>query len=463
MLAKDKDTLIIDGIQPVDNIAQILKDRSSPSTISRVIDPNIRYTIEEVYKNEISFIQKQAQINVEDENKYIDVEKEKWAKGDEKKARYLKGYDIWSSLNSTSVSKISPLLKSLDKHELYVAVKFKDGHIELVANRPRTITRDGVKQKVIDELNPVELSYRLLEDKKPQGYGLSIEKLRQDEESLHDKKTLQWYKKNTQTITEEDENEDEEEVKDNNTPPQQPQQKQQVEEEQPTKETKIEEKSIKEDAVGQVVETLNSLVAPEEVQPEEVQTQQEAQQPEEASLNDFDDSEFVSDLIQEIIQQSNQIYKPQAKVVKINNMPQSVKNITSKPETEEQFVRYDDTQYDAPQPQEEKKEMATLHQMKMDNFKRAAGEIKQKIIELYNGDERRALQDADYIKLSSFVNETLKKQEQNQNFDDQKIDWALPQNKQIKEADFLNKQQSFAKTYNEDTFNSIEQRASNTF
>ncbi len=463
MLVKDKDTLIIDGIQPVDNIAQILKDRSSPSAISRVIDPNTKYTIEEVYKNEISFIQKQAQINVEDENKYIDVEKDKWAKGDEKKARYLKGYDIWSSLNSTSVSKISPLLKSLDKHELYVVVKFKEGYIELVANRPRTITRDGVKQKVIDELNPVELSYRVLEDQKPQGYGLSIEKLRQNEESLHDKKTLQWYKKNTQIAPEEDENADEEEAKEDKPSPSQPKQKQQAEEEQPKQLTPTEGKNTKEDVVGQVVENLNNLVTPEDVQTEEPPTQQVVQQPQEESLDDFDDSEFVSDLIQEIIQQSNQIYKPQAKVVKTNNMPESIKNITSNPKTEEQFVRYDDTQYDAPQPQEEKKEMATIHQMKMDNFKRAAGEIKQKIIELYNGNERRASQDADYIKLVSFVNETLKKQEQNQNFDEQKIDWALPQNKQIQQQDLLNKRQSFEKTYNEETFSRIEQRVSNTF
>ena len=101
--------------------------------------------------------------------------------------------------------------------------------------------------------------------------------------------------------------------------------------------------------------------------------------------------------------------------------------------------------------------------MKVDNFKKAASEVKQRILDIYNGDERKASQDADYARLMSFVQETLKKQAEKASDDTTEIDWSLPQNQQIQQQDFLNKRKSFEKTYNEDTFARIEQRVGNTF
>ena len=472
MLAEEKNKLSADGIQPVDDIAEILKVRSSPSAVSRVIDANTKYTIEDVYKNEITFKQKQAQINVEDENKYIGVEQDKWAQGDEKKARYLKGYNIWSSLNSTSISRIAPLLKSLDKHELYVAVRFKDGYVELIAQRPRTITRDGVKQKVIDEVNPVEMPFGLLEDKKPQGYGLSIEKLRLDEESLHDKKALQWYKKNCKTSLDEEQTEDTEENNEEKTV-EEKQEEQPKNAEAPKTQQQTpnqEDQEEKNSLVGQVVQTLNSLETVKE-NPKQEQVQEEVveapvQSAQTDDFDSFDDSDFVRSLIEEMMEQGSQIYDPKAHVVKQPTPePQSIEqNYVPKEQAQRVFESYDDTQYDSqPQVQEQKKQMATIHQMKVDNFKKAASEVKQRILDIYNGDERKASQDADYARLMSFVQETLKKQAEKASDDTTEIDWSLPQNQQIQQQDFLNKRKSFEKTYNEDTFARIEQRVGNTF
>ena len=115
------------------------------------------------------------------------------------------------------------------------------------------------------------------------------------------------------------------------------------------------------------------------------------------------------------------------------------------------------------QPKPQKYKICTEHEMKMDNFRRAAEEVKNKIIDMYGGDKTRAEKDETYLSLQKFVETTLEKQSQNEAIDNTKIDWNDPMNTQILQNDYQNKVSAFAKRYDEKTFDQVQNRANNPF
>ena len=107
--------------------------------------------------------------------------------------------------------------------------------------------------------------------------------------------------------------------------------------------------------------------------------------------------------------------------------------------------------------------LMTQHEMKMQNFKRAADEVKAKIVQIYGGDEKRAAQDPTYVSLQNFVANTIEKQSQEKSSLDATFDWNDPNYNAIMQTDYQNKVQAFEKRYNADVFKQVKDRANNPF
>lgn len=477
---KEDNELLMDGVQSVESIANTLTNRTQPVIVAREINPKFKYTIEDMYQNELILQKAQALANLDREMVFIGEQIQKADNGEEDKNIYYKRNNTRSYFDEYAVKEINGLLEKLKAHSVYVKVDYTNDGLKLFAEIQEKVMRDGVQQLKTVYVRPVEMSKELVEGE--DGYRLNISKLRDDEEAFHDKiviKARKEQQKKEEKAAEENEAEEEKDIK----------------KPEPQKEEKQPQEEVKQEVEDEKVEEQKPLQKHEQKANDVVNHLKQislASQPAPAEEDDTDYESLVLDqLISEIIAQDSDLYSknsyakaqiknPTTTIVldeQVATTPTST-IATTQQETafgrkaEEtrafnvQNVSQTPTQTAPAQEQkpiQQKYKICTEHEMKMDNFRRAADEVKARIINLYGGDKMRAEKDETYLSLQKFVETTLEKQSQNESANGPKIDWNDPYYESILQTDYENKVGAFAKRYDEQTFDQVQNRANNPF
>ncbi|MBQ7603139.1 MAG: hypothetical protein IJU58_03255 [Clostridia bacterium] len=477
---KENDALSMDGVQSVETIVNTLTNRTQPVIVAREINPKFRYTIEDMYQNELIHQKAQALANLDREMVFIGEQIQKADNGEEDKNIYYKRNNTRSYFDEYAVKEINGLLEKLKTHSVYVKVDYTNEGLKLSAEIQEKVMRDGVQQLKTVYVRPVEMSKDLVESEN--GYRLNISKLRDDEEAFHDKTVIkarkEQQKKEEEKAAEENEGEEEKDIK--KPQPKEEQTKKEARQEvEPEKEQEQKQFQKHEQKANDVVNNLR-----------QIKTEPQAPVVEEQDDTDYE-ALVLDQLISEIIAQDSDLYsqnsyakaqiqKPTTTVLfdeKVATTPTSTFAPTQQNETFGQKVDEprafnvqnltqaptQATLMQQAQPKPQKYKICTEHEMKMDNFRRAAEEVKNKIIDMYGGDKTRAEKDETYLSLQKFVETTLEKQSQNEAIDNTKIDWNDPMNTQILQNDYQNKVSAFAKRYDEKTFDQVQNRANNPF
>ena len=449
MLASDK-------VQPIDDILSELQSRSSAGVVPFEIDQNKTYTIEDVYLNELEYRKQQVIADLKRENVFIDTQI------DGKVEIYYKGNDTYTNLLRSQLNEIESLLPDLNSHSLYVQIKYKPDGVELTGEKQVEVKRDGVLQKEKQFKCPVFISKNTLESTLGDGYKLSVEKIKANEVKFHDPIVIAKREKARQeqekliAELQKDENEEQPEVLQNKKAPEapKPQNKSQPQVTLTQPQQTANQKSIN--------TVLNTLGAKENnVQPTTPPKQNQPSS--EAEPDDALDALIDEMLLQGKMDIKTQRTQQQAQAQ--NEMLQQVHNLLDDnsefdKETKESEPEQNNEVVEAKKQLEQL--LMTEHEMKLYNFKCAANEVKNRILQAYNGNEAMAIQDADYQHLISFVNEKYAQEQKNEKPGQQKIDWNLPENKVIMDQDLQNKRKGFEKRYNNELFDEIEERANKT-
>lgn len=456
---QDNNVLSMDSLQTEDQIKDVLKRRTRPVVVYREINPKFNYTIEDVYQNELIFQKAQALSNLDREMVFIGEQIDKaMNKGEKDKNIYLKENDTRSYFDRYAIQEINVLLAKMQDHMLYVKVDYlNNGAIKLSAETYEKVMRDGVPQTKVRYVRPVELSKELLEGEGEKGYRLNVSKMRDDEESYHDKQVLKARKE--QQKKEEKPQQEETEAK-TELPKEEP--KEEIK--QPVEEPKVEEAQPSNTKAESVVNRLKKLEGNEQ-QDAADETAQMLAEVENTSDDDTDYASLIIDqLIKDLLTQGEEAYIEKPPVQEEVKQQEDYSKFFTLPNDQTQTVESQPKiQQPQPSPVAKPQLLMTEHDMKIQNFKRAADEVKTKIINAYGGDERRASQDPVFVSLQGFVSNTLEKQSQSENASDLVFDWNDANYSQVMQSDYQNKVQAFEKRYNEDTFKQVQERANNPF
>lgn len=467
---KQDDVLSMDGLQSEEHIKDVLKRRTRPVVVYREINPKFKYTIEDVYKNELLLQKAQALSNLDREMVFIGEQIDKaMNKGEKDKNIYLKENDTRSYFDRFAIQEINGLLEKMKDNELYVKVDYlNNGSIRLSAETYEKVMRDGVQQTKIRYVRPIELSKELAEGDGEKGYRLNIVKMQENEELYHNKKVVELrkarQKKEEKTDDEndigEEENKEDKEVKQEEA--------QQVVAEQTKPDEQKNEQPVNTQA-NNVVNNLQKLKAEDEPQTQQLDIIEEVKNVPE---DDIDYATLIAnELVNEILAEDKK-YDNQPK--QTNDMALTESDIQqlqsflgediSPKATLEMPQQNVTSPVIEPTIKEQKPQLLmTQHEMKMQNFKRAADEVKAKIVQIYGGDEKRAAQDPTYVSLQNFVANTIEKQSQEKSSLDATFDWNDPNYNAIMQTDYQNKVQAFEKRYNPDVFKQVKDRANNPF
>ena len=436
------DVLSLDELQPTEYIADVLKQRTRPVSVAREINPNLKYTIEGIYQNELIHQKAQALANLDREMVFIDEQIDKaMNKGEKDKNIYLKENDTRSYFDKYAIQEINKLLDKMKDHSLYVKVDYLDDGLKLSAETQEKVMRDGIPQIKIRYVRPIELSKDLVEGNA--GYRLSIKKMRGDEEAFHDPIVIKMRKQKEAEKNKKTDEEQNEQVKQKEE--QKPQKPEPVAEPEPVA-TQPEPTNQQADVVVEDLKTLDPPAA-QAVQPEPAQPQPVVPPQDDIDYVSLISNELMMELLHQVSPQENKapevsaVQQEQPTVV----MPQPAPQPTVVQQPPKQQL------------------LMTEHEMKMSNFRRAADEVKAKIIALYNGDEKRAAQDPTYLSLQKFVGTTIEKQSQVEDHGGMQFDWNDPNYASVMQRDYQNKVQAFAKKYDDNTFNQVQDRANNPF
>ena len=440
--------LLQDSVQSVEEITNTLNARVLPEPIKHVVDQSKKYTIEDIYKNELEYRKQQIEANDKIEKTFIKKQV------DGKVETYYKGSDTYSNLLCSELNVVNGLLDDLEQHKLFVQVKFFDKGIELMGEKQRLVKRDGVLKTEIEYLHPITVSIDLLENKTGEGYKLSFEKLKENEQQFHDKQTLNWKNKDTQGAEPEKQEQQDEQSEDVEEVEEVEQVEEQTQQPEPKVEQQPEPKNIQPKVLGIEQEGVQNIInnlgdfAGNEVFKEESQSG--------PKLDWFDS------LLDDVYDSKQQTIQPkQEQEIEEQVVQQAQQDDETDDFDYDDFEKFmnDEEEQEALPPVKEKHMFLTEHDMKIQNFQRAADEIKQKIIDCYGGNTERAKQDEDYIRLEQFVETTIQKQNSNIDLNQPIEDWMEPDNNLYMQEDLEAKRESFAKRYGNDVFARINARA----
>ncbi len=433
--------LLQDGVQSVDDIAKVLNSRVRPKEVQRKIDHSKKYSIEDVYENEIRNRLEQILPNLAREQEHIADQIDK------KNELYYKGNDTYTNLLENEANEIKQLIEELEQHELLVKIEFLKNSVKLTAQKEEEVKRDGIVRTEIREVCAKYVPLEVFEGK--DGYRLSVEKIKADENAFHDKqlmKKLKAEQEKKDLIKEESEEPLEEVVEEKSVEPQQ----------EPKKEEKAVPKStfIEPEGVNNIINSLGSFKGEnlfKEPEPEE--------------------RDWMDDLIDSIVSEGT---------LTEENMEEVLFGETAELKTEQKpineqpaFQYRNEPDFDAEtipqygtvaQPQttnlnNNNAEMMTEHEMKVKNFNIAAQEVSQRMLDCYAGNKQKLEQDEDYVRLMEFVEKTNKKQAEF-NANQPKEDWENDEeNREYRKQDFNDKRQSFEKLFDQSVFDSMKERA----
>ena len=481
MLAKDE-------VQPIQDIFNELRSRSSASIVPRTIDPNKNYTIESVYENELQHRKQQVIADLKREDVFIDTQI------DGKVETYYKGNDTYTNLLRSQLMEIDGLLPDLKAHLTYVQLKYKPNGVELIGEKQVAIKRDGIMTKEKQLKCPIFVDANILESPKGKGYGILMQELKDNELAFHDPITLekreQEAKKADEFVAEHLEDIQQDEDVEQNS-------ESEVNQIIPQRSPQIIDEDIEQNEDDMVTDTiLDDLTTQDNETKSHVETESETQS--EPALDstsesepqvDNNDDNSLQELLSFISQKNNELFKTSNTSSKGQEVSDAIKSENAKDDDTASFgwlfgnnedilptPPQKEVVQDAVQPSPAHNEQSLLsnvkaqveqllmteHVMKLYNFKRAAEEVEDRIIDAYGGDKARASLDVDYQKLKGFVDNKIAEQQQNVVPEQQKVDWSLPKNKPIMDQDYQKKRDTFSKKYNEDLFGEIQGRAQNT-
>ena len=427
-----------DNVQSIEEITKSLNKRVLPQTVELEIDQTKKYTIEDVYKNEILFRQKQIIKNLERERVFIKKQV------DGKVETYYKGNDTYTNLLCSELNEINELLDDLNAHKIFVEIAFSGDSVTMVAQKERQVKRDGVYKTEIAKLHKVVVKNSVLENKDGSGYKLSVEKIKANEEAFHDKQ-LMLLRKEKEEKQEQQPNVDIEQQQ----PEEKEEEQQQVEQPEQTQTTqeevapKPQTSQIESQGIQNIISKLGDFKGDEIFKQAEPTEDVEVMEPEPK----VEENDWFLDMVDSALEEAVVTDEDYEALLGISTQkqaqPQRVEtfeqNQTIKPKQEHLYL--------------------TEHDMKIRNFNIAADEVKQQIVDCYQGDEQKASQDEDFLRLLKFVEETNKKQSENVDLDQPIEDWFEPKNKQFLEQDLDSKRKAFKKRFDDQVFASIESRA----
>lgn len=446
-----------DSVQSIDEITKSLNKRVLAQTVEFQIDQSVKYTIEDVYKNEILHRQQQIIKNLERERVFIKKQV------DGKVETFYKGNDTYTNLLCSELNEINTLLDDLNAHKLFVEISFSGDSVELVGLKEHQVKRDGVYKTEIAKLHKIVVKNDVLEGKDGNGYKLSVDKLKSNESAYHDKIMMAWKKKQEEKKKAEQASQEDAEVEE----------KLEQEEKQEEQVDEVEQQVLEEEPVEEVVEQNPVGIESQGIQNiisklgdfkgneifKEPEPQQSVEKPQEKRSANMD---WFSSMVDDVLSEAAITDKDYESVLGISlEQPEYEQTSYKEPRQQEQenYASNQSSNNVANDEQKEKHIYLTEHDMKVRNFNTAAQELKQRIIQCYGGDEARAQQDEDYQQLDAFVKETNKKQLLNSDFDQAIEDWATPEKQEVMQQDLQAKRATFGKRYGEDFFNRINERA----
>lgn len=459
-------SLTQDKVLSIDEIKQTLNHRVRPEKIAFVVDQSIKYTIEDVYKNELENRKKQVEADIARERIFVNE------RIDEKDEVFYKGNDTYLKILYSEKNVINSLLSDLEEHKLFVEIKFAADKVILTGQKKKQVKRDGVFRTEIYPMQPMEVDNDIFESKAGNGYKLSIEKIKQNEDAFHDKKMMQQRNKKEEEKKEESEGQEQQEVVD-----EKPAEVEQQEVEQNEEVAEQAEQPIEEEVKEEVVEKQ-----PKIIQPKTLGIESEGVQNIINNLGDFkgnqvfkqNGDDWLESLVDDVLADAELSDDDFSSVLGADYAkkaePQSSYSQAraTKQFERERYVEDDDdeTEYRQPtkpagfaQRKQEAEKLMTEHEMKIENFKTAANEIKQKIIKCYGGDEEKAKRDQDYINFVDFVKNKLQVESTKDYMDQEIEDWNDEENREYMMEDLQNKRETFKKRYNDEFFTRISGRA----
>lgn len=441
--SSSRSVLLQDGVQTIDDITKVLNSRVRPKEINREIDHSKKYSIEDVYENEIKNRLEQIKPNLAREQEHIADQIDK------KNELYYKGNDTYTNLLENEANEIKQLLAELGQHNLLVKIEFLKNSVKLTAQKEEEVKRDGIVKTEIRSVCAKYVPLEVFEGK--DGYKLSVEKIKADEEAFHDKQLMKKIKAEQEQQQEQSENEDgEKEVEQEERKPQQ--------EEMQAEEQKIVEPApqlidIEQEGVNNIISKLGDFKGDAIFKEPELE-----------------ERDWMDDLIDSIVAEGK-LTEENMEDVLLGGIAQAPvaqpqkRLVEDKPAYEYNYEPEFETvmpQYGAEQPQSNtfvSSEMMTEHEMKVKNFNTAAQEVAEKMLECYGGNKQKLEQDEEYVRLMEFVQKTNRKQAEFSERQPQE-DWENDEeNKAYKEQDLNDKRQSFEKLFGQSVFDSMKDRA----